>query len=511
MIFCLVLSLIPAELAFAEANQLFVTPSSLQMNINNVFDVKVSSYADSDASSGTASGTVNYPTDKLQVVSLSTAGSGYGTPSLSQGSGAVGFNGTRSPAYSGPALIFTIKFKAINSGSAAVSFGGGSNVNNQTTTLKSGAYTITNPNPPPSSSPSSTPKPSTKPKPSTAPVITTPTPTVEPTEGPVVTPDPTGVVDNVSVVPLYGSATVTWKVNAANPNSTFVYGFSTSQMDKKVTATKKSDGTFEALVTGLSPGTRYIFYITGSGGGQSGNYTSTIFTRGYPVTITVTENNVPVSKGQIRIGTINNSINSTGISTIGLAAGSYTGTITTETASLSISLTVEAKTIPSNGSAPESQLARFNLTSSPLAQGPGSGTSVITFVIVLAGGALLLGLGFVGFMAYRRKRYDVDSDADISYGSAGPSVVIDDGYTWQNDPQHATPAAPPPPPANTSLPLPPELPPQHDNSVYLSEEEPVDMFEQGLKKLPPLPGEKINPSDLDVTQQNPNLPHSTKL
>lgn len=508
----LIVSLIPLLPVHAAAgDKLFFNPNALSMNINTIFDVNVRSYVESEIGTITVSGTVTYPTDRLQVVSVTTGGSSYGAPSISQGTGTITFSGSRS-ANTGN-HIFSIKFKAIGSGSATVGFAENSKINNSATERIPGTYTITNPNPPASSTPPP-PKPPTTPttpKPSTAPVVTTPpTDTPVPSTGPVVTPDPTGLIDTVTITSLYSSAKVTWKVNAPNSTSTFTYGFTTSQLDKKVTPTKKADGSFEAAVQNLVPGTRYIFYVTATGAdGKSGNYTSTIFTRGYPVTIKVTENGKPVTKGQIRIGTTSSQITSNSVATIGLAAGSYTGTITTDTASLAISLTVESKDIPSDGSAPESQTFSFGLTSSILEQGPGSGESILTFVIVLIVGSILLAMAFVGLMAYRRKKFESDSDGFATYRNPGQSVVIDDGYTWHEpDSTGVIPSTPYTTPGQT--PVEPAVPLHaHNNSVYLNEAEPLDMFDQAAQKQSPLQAEKPTQNAPSATGQNPNLPHST--
>jgi len=500
LIACLVVSLLPNQSVFADANKLYITPATSQMNINTTFSVNVRSYADTDATTGSTSGTVTFPANLLQITGISTSGSQYNAPSISQGSGTIGFSASRSPASSGSAQIFSITFKAIGAGSATVNFSGDSRVNTTTTTYTAGVYTIINPNPPATTTPIATPKPS----PSVVapvPVVTTPTtPSIEPTTSePVATPDPTGLITGVSVNPLYESSTVSWSVNATNAGSTFMYGASSSQLDKKADVSKKADGTFMATVTGLTPGNRYYFVISGSGdGGKSGTYSDTIITAGFPVTMTITENNVPAKNAQIKIGNRSYTAGSDGKKTIGLAAGSYTGTITTETASLNINLTVAAKTIPKDGTAPESQAVSYNLSSSPLAQAPGSENSIFAFVGVLLAGTVVLGLGFVGFMAYRRRRFESGSP---SHAASAPTVVIQDGYDWRNQvPNYQNNiqqdlAATPGTVAHTSQ--------NHANSVHIDDEEPLDMFEQAKQNPLPTAGSP------DVNQQNPNSPHST--
>ncbi len=452
------------------------------MNINTSFPVNIRSYGDTDQSSGNVSGTVTYPTNLLRVTGISTGGSAYGAPSITQGAGTVSFSGSRSPAPSGFAQVFSITFQAIGAGTAAVNFSGDSRVNSTTTSYASGEFTITNPNPPPTTSSTPKPSPSTKPSVTPVPIIsTTPTPSPEPTgDNPQPTPDPSGVVDSVTVNPSYTTATINWKVNATNPKSTMGYGTKSTSLDKQAAIGTGADGGFKSTITGLTPGNRYYFSITGTGdGGKSGTYSGTIITNGFPVTMTITENNQPASGAQVRIGSISKSTGSNGKLSIGLAAGSYRGTITTGTASLTIDLSVEAKTIPEDGSAPATQNFTYNLTSSPLDGGPGSSTSVLAFVGILLAGTVVIGLGFAGFIVYRRRKFENGSP---SISTPSSTVIIDDGYDWRQETSDTTIQAQP----TTPLPPPPQVEtPRHNNSVYIDEEEPLDMFEQHNKPTPP--------------------------
>ncbi len=505
MVFSLVIALVPSQLAFADANKLYITPSTSQMNINTTFTVNVRSYDDSCQSIGTANGTVTYQTNLLQVTGISTSPSDYGSPSISQGSGTIGFSASRNAGPSCTGQVFAITFRASGAGTATVGFLSNSQVNNVATTYGNGVYTILNPNPPPSS-PSSTPKPSATPKP--VPVVTTPVITEPPANSePQPTPDPTGLIDNVVIDPLYTSSPITWKVNAPNPSATLSYGSSSSQLDKQASVSKKADGSFAATISGLTPGVRYYFAIAGSGdGAKSGSYSGTIITRGFPIVMTITENNIAVKNAQVKIGNRSYTTTPSGKLSIGLASGSYTGAITTDTATLTINVTVEAKTVPADGKAPPSQAFTYNLTSSPLAQAPGSEFSILSFIGILLGGTVVLGLGFVGFMAYRRRKFE---SGDESHTYSSPTVVIDDGYRWQPD-KAAEPTAPVDPITLPTEPADMSSLPRHNNSVHITEQEPLDMFEQA-KARDTTPSSVSSPSlsPTDETLQNPNSPHST--
>lgn len=434
MAICLVLSLVPTHSAFAINNKLFFVDVPTQVDEESQFTIRIRAYANNYLQDGTAKGAVTYsPSNLLKVVKTSKSNSGYNSVSVSEGSGRVNFDAEH-PNQGFSHEVFSLTFKAVKGGRVTIGFtgNGASRVNNALTDLdavsvqiKGKAKPPSNPTPsaptniplPPPTSSSSTPKPASPSE----------------TTAPQSTPDPTGLIDSVAVEPLYESSTVTWNVNASKASATLRYGVNSTTMNQQAKVTKKKDGSFSADIEGLVPGMRYYFTISGKGaGGKAGTYSGTIFTNGYPVTITVTENNIPVKNAVIQIGSITRSTNAEGKLSIGLAADNYNGTITTDTATMSFELTVEKKPIPANGSAPASQRYNYNLTSSVLENGPGSGPSILAFIGVLLGGTAVLGIGFIAFMAYRRRRFE----NEFSPQSNNPTVIIDDGYDWQRHGPH---------------------------------------------------------------------------
>ena len=508
LVLCLVLSLIPSGAVFGAAkNRLSIAKTPQSKNIGEELVVTIGGYVATSlppGSAGSVSGVVTYSSNLLQLVRTSTSPSSYTMSPTSSGPGTISFSGTRSAATETSGTlkdgVFTATFRAIAAGTATIGFDPNvSKINNMDTEYITGTYPISNPNPPATNPTPSPPK--TTPKP--VPVITPPvqTPSVTPTEDlPEIVPDPSGIIDSVVVDPLYSSSTVTWKVNLGNPTAKLTYGSSSGQLDKQATDVKNNNGTFSTTISGLTPGVRYYFAVSASGdGGKSGNYTGTIITRGFPVTITVTENNQPAKNAQVKIGTRSYTTASNGKLSIGLAEGNYNGTVTTETASpLTIQLAVAKKTISTDGTSPPSQSFSYNLTSSPLEQGPGSSMSIFAFIGILLGGTVVLALGFMGFMAYRRRRFESGTTTkDTS------TVIIEDGYDWRS--QAVAPEA--------MLPLPPPLPYSqagsggHNNSVHIDEAEPLDMFEQA--KILPVDNKTTKDVPSDETAQSPNSPHST--
>ncbi len=509
LILALLIGLVPSKVAFADSNKLYTTPASSQMNVGTSFTVNVGSFASTDETIGSVSGKVLYSSNLLQVTSISVGGSAYGSPSITQGSGVITFSGSRNPAPSGIAPVFAITFQANAAGNATAGFDGSSNVNGQSTTFSGSNFAITSPAPPASSSP----KPSTSTAPKTtvstpAPIVTTPVTTdssSQNTDTTQATPDPTGVVNNVVVTPSYTSAVITWKVNAQNPTSTLVYGADSSTLNQKAATAEQADGSFSSTISDLTPGQLYYFSISGGGTNTAtGTYTSTIPTNGFPVVLKVTENNIAAGGAQVQIGASSYTTQSDGTLSIGLAAGSYSGKITTNTSTLTINLTVASKPIPADGSAPPSQSFGFSLTSSTLDQGPGTTATLLTFIGILFGGTVILVFGFLLFINYRRRKFD--SVADSYQISTAPSVIVDDGYQWSPTEQNTglpSSTVPKSDPATT----PTEQPAHHENSVYLTEEEPLDMFEQAKLHQEPAPSMK---PEIGIGR-NPNLPHSTTL
>ncbi len=475
-----VTALFPSQPVFAASNQLLVsyTPSNSQMPKGTTFCIDIKSYADNPSNPGTAAGTVTYTSSRLSVVSGSiktgsnscsgSASNNYGSHSVTKSSGKLSFNASKANMDSGIAQVFTVKFKAIAAGTAQITFSGGK-VNGQSTTLNHGSYIITDNSPRPSSSPSPVPTVSSKPAPATSDEEEK----VEEVE------DPSGYVTDVTVDSSYKTATLTWKVNLKSSKATIKYGQDSSDLSSTTKATKKN-GVFTADIKDLIPGSRYYFTITGSGDGKEGEYSSAIYTLGYPVVLNITENGIAAKGATVQIGNINNLTDTNGKLALALAAGDYSGTITTTTSTLSINFTVQSSDIPPGDAPPETQTYPFDLESSILDQGPGSGGSLLTFIGIMAVGAVMLGVGFVIFVTIRRKRFEMDS-APVSRIQ---SVVVDDGFNWKDqtpaEKPSQTQSGPTPPPHRNDLPLPPS---SSNSSVHLDEEEPADMFD--FDKRPP--------------------------
>lgn len=481
-----IISLVPAKVYAADSNVLYIhrmSPSAAeQLYVNDLLTIKMGSYTSVDRSSDTVNGSIVFSSDILQIINTDIGSSQFQSPRITINQGSISFSATRNPSQSGIAQIFQATFRVLRAGNITVNFGQGSTISNTPTAyygLTTSAASVSQPqptSPSPSSSPS--PTPSTTQAPSTSSTVTSPSPT--PTTSSPKTPsaststkpsttqqkspqsqpktstnqtpsnvssipladtsplseyiaptvDSSGLIESVTTESQYSSSTVSWRVNASDPITRIDYGTSSARLDKSAPVNPKGEGMYTTTISNLSPGIRYYFTITASGSGKTDStYSGVLITRGYPVTINVTENNTSVESAQIKIGNQTYTVGSNGQKTVGLAAGRYSVTITTKSASQVKDIVVEAKAIPKDGSAPENQKITFALTSSALDGGPGSSQSILLFVGVMVGGAVALGVGVALLIAYRRRKFESNAS---SYGSGGSNVVIDDGYDWRN-------------------------------------------------------------------------------
>jgi len=189
MLFFSLLYLIFAGASTVRAASLYLSPSSGSHAVNQSFSVGI--YASSDEAMNASSGVLSFPTDKLQVVSVSKSGSIFSLwaqdPSFSNSNGEVHFEGVvLNPGYTGSSgKILTITFKPTSEGSAKIHFSSGSILANDGagtniyTGAGSGTYTVsgTAPAPPekPSTPPTKTETETTPQKYTTAPVVLSPT------------------------------------------------------------------------------------------------------------------------------------------------------------------------------------------------------------------------------------------------------------------------------------------------------------------------------------------------
>ncbi|MBT4350015.1 hypothetical protein HOD19_04570 [bacterium] len=131
LLFLCLFTLVFLVAPLAEAASLYVSPSSGNYGIGDSFTVGVYTNS-SDQALNAVSGTLSFPTDKIEVTSVSKAGSimslWVSEPSFSNSAGTVSFEGiVLNPGYSGSAgKILSVTFHTKGGGSVPVNFATGS-------------------------------------------------------------------------------------------------------------------------------------------------------------------------------------------------------------------------------------------------------------------------------------------------------------------------------------------------------------------------------------------------
>lgn len=120
-----------SNIQIAYAATIYLSPSTVSQNIGSTFSIGI--YVSSaDQAMNASSGTLSFPTDKLEVTGVSTAGSVISLwvqqPSFSNSAGTVSFEGiVLNPGYTGSSgKVISVSFRTKAAGTANITFSGGS-------------------------------------------------------------------------------------------------------------------------------------------------------------------------------------------------------------------------------------------------------------------------------------------------------------------------------------------------------------------------------------------------
>lgn len=437
MLFSALFSLIPTPV-FAAGETAQLTPPTGLSQAGSTFDVSIDGYVGhaytwwfARYGASSVQGSITFPANLLRVVSFNTAGSSFPedmNPTVSGGT--ITFSGSTS---SGTHMdtnvhLFTIKFQSLAPGTANVTFGS-TQYDLGTATTTGGTYTISSP-PPPPPPPPQPPRPSTTPKVTPKPSATptpTPTPSVaaaEETPTPVLESDGGLQIQNVKITTSRQENKITWTINNATAIPEFTYGTAKNNLRSKGTV-NKADAGYTVLLDDLKPGTLYYFMIKAATPDnlQGANYSGVLTTRGYPIQLTIQQNNLLLPGAKVKINERTFVANKNAIITTELSDGKHSATITPTGSSESYEavFTVVKKSIPENGN-PELQSFVLNITTIGSSSGAGS-----TLTLPIVGGAVALIAaigGILGFIFFKRKKkaeQDNTVDSDLlaaTYGNA---------------------------------------------------------------------------------------------
>lgn len=218
--------------SFAAAGQLYVTPASATYTNGQAISIQVYANTGGDPTNAVEAD-FSYPQAKLQFVSIDGTGSAYDIDaSSSGGNGVVTIGRGHAGTVTGVALVATVHFNVISTGSASITFLNSSHLVRSTdnadilASTVGGNYTLNaaaTPTPTPTHTPTPTPTPAKTPTP--APGATAKTPTPSPSKSPVAggtaaTPTP-AVAANATPTPpvatVNPAATAAPFVNKAKP------------------------------------------------------------------------------------------------------------------------------------------------------------------------------------------------------------------------------------------------------------------------------------------------------
>lgn len=430
MLFTALFSLVPSRV-FAVAGSIYFAPGGGSVINGSEFDVEVRGKVPNPGFWGGGTTTiVSYDPTKLQVVSYNDTGGVF------QSANTKNWNGTTSGTvkytaqvyWNAPAVndqkIISIKLKAIATGNATLSFGSGTSVNDGPTTGTPSTFTVlpatcpagqvgTPPNcatPAPSPSPSPTPKPSTKPTPKPpAPVATpTPTPTVEETPAPVASSDGGLQIEDVKVTASRAENSVAWSLNNAAAKPTVLYGTNKNALQDAGEVTRLDDGSYKMTFKDLKLGTLYYFTIKASTDDNllGASYSGVLTTRGYPVQLTIKQNNVLLEGATVVINGRTFKTNADSIVTAELSDGKFTAAITPAGSSDSqkADFTVKKLAVPANGN-PETQSFTLNIETASGVPAENNDSSLPTIIGAVLG-LIALGAAIFGFFVFKKKKQE---------------------------------------------------------------------------------------------------------
>lgn len=448
---------------FASQGSVYFKPGSRSYTKGDTFTVQV--WVDVQAETSLyhhSKGEVTFPNNILQATSVKNASpdADFGA-SINQSAGEVAFDtwlwGELSAGFQ--AHAFNITFKAKNTGKATLGLTDGSRFFAGPTSLRSSSYTIKaptcpsgqigtppnchNPPPPPDPTPTPTPQP-TPPKPTPR---QTPTPTPKPTPPPkdessVIPPensDPLGSgekdqeedsptsnnlsIGSVRIESLYDQVTVSWLVNKSG-KSTFAYGGSKDHLDISADV-KKDKETFSTSINKLVPGKTYFFQINSVSAAQYTTYNGSFTTKGYPVTITILQNNQPLAGATIKIKDSDQSATTdqSGVVSLNMSEGQHSITISKDSFSADEEITIKAMPFKPGGS-PDTQ----NITVSTVLSGTtsSSGSNIVGVVI----GIVFIILALAGIAVFIIRRRNLNAAAGSAVG--GYESTYDDSLLWAN-------------------------------------------------------------------------------
>ncbi len=287
------------------------------------------------------------------------------------------------------------------------------------------------PTPTPKPTPTPTPTPVSTPTPEPS-ASTQTTPELGPEASLDITPEQIDADDlsvgSVTTKPSWKSSEISWMTSLPDVVSAIEVGTTKDKLEPGGDVTKQEDGTSLVTLLNLQAGTRYYYIITAtseSDSAKKATYSGAFTTRGYPVTLQLTQESKPLPGAKVTIDKGVYTSDKMGAVVLELADKPYSATITDkDNTSKKVSFTVAEKTIPSNGDNP--QMQKFSFSIAKQSTNIGEGTPIALIVGSAIAGLALIG-GFLLFLLYRRRRNE----------QFAMPTTVSDGYAWAETPSTA--------------------------------------------------------------------------
>ncbi len=482
---------LPASVAHASQGAVYFKPGSGSYTIGKSFTVQV--WVDVQQQTPlyhTSKGSVTFPSSLLQATRAVNANSGADFAlSINQSQGRVNFNtmlwGNLSAGFQ--AHVFNITFKVKKAGTARLALASGTIFFDGPTSVRQASYRLKvppcpsgqigtwphchkpappkQPSPPPPTTSTPTPP---KQSPSNPPSTSSPRqPTNEATasSGSTIPPENSAPLsddstnddsgDNISNASnglsigsvtssaTYTSADISWLTNRIS-TTTFAYGTAKDALNLAADVSDGEQNSYSTTLTALEPGMTYYYQISATGADDSTTYAGQFQTKGYPITLTITQNGTPLSNATLVVGDDPTSYmtDENGTVSLNLSAGDHPITIKKDGGQSQETITVKALPI-TDGKDPDTQNITIATSLQITASAATGGSSMLAIGIILFVLLLLGAVGTVIVIKRRTSRTTAATEAptfDDSFWSnvPGASGVTEDVY---GNPVYQPPAA----------------------------------------------------------------------
>lgn len=451
--------LIPPGTAHASQGSVYFKPGSGKYTVGKSFTVQVWVDVQSETPLYHSSkGAITFPKNLLRATKAVNSNSGADfSLSIKQSQGRVNFNtmlwGNLESGFQ--SHVFDITFKVTKKGTARLGIATGTVMFNGPTTVRQPTYKLSVP--PCPSGQSGTwpncykPKPNPKPTPSkpTPPRTTTPSqPSIPKPEqknsSPDIPPEDTAPlsegsdeesnsednasdynglsIGSVTSTANYTSADITW-LTSLDATTTFAYGTSEDALNISSEVTSTEQKSYSTSLSNLKPGWTYYYQVDATSDNGYTSYSGQFQAKGYPVTLTVNQNDTPITGATILVGDRSTSYttDSSGQVSLNLSAGDHDITIKTDNGEAKETINVQSMSIE-DGKDPDTQNITISTTLNSTAE-PDTGSGTMAVVAILFSFFALCAIGLVVFLKKRSKKSTTDTE----------SQTFDDTF-WNNVP-----------------------------------------------------------------------------